>query len=271
MRTDLLTHPKIVRILSATKSDKFRTIGGLHSVWSVFDTHSDDGRLEGYTPDLMDQIIGWPGFSAAMLAVDWLVFEDDGVTQALVLPEFDEHNSASAKRRADDAKRKRDERKSANSRTNVQDDADKNGTDCRLEKEKEKDKSKDMSMSAGADASGSLFGGEGGEDEGTERVPGSGVKVPYADIVAAYHDAMPMLPRVRDITEARKRKMKTAWLARASRQSVGAWAKYFAHAAKSDFLTNGANGWRASFDFLIEGSNIVKVMEGNYDNKDIQE
>lgn len=32
MRIDLQTHPKIVRILSATKADKFRVIGGLHTV-----------------------------------------------------------------------------------------------------------------------------------------------------------------------------------------------------------------------------------------------
>lgn len=33
MRVDLQTHPKVVRILSATGTDKFRVIGGLHAVW----------------------------------------------------------------------------------------------------------------------------------------------------------------------------------------------------------------------------------------------
>lgn len=108
MRLDLQTHPKVVRILSATKADKFRVIGGLHAVWSVFDTHSADGRLPGYTADTMDHIIGWPGFANAMIAVGWLG-DDDG--QALVLPEFSEHNGKSGKRRAEDQKRKRDDRK----------------------------------------------------------------------------------------------------------------------------------------------------------------
>lgn len=106
MRTELQSHPKVVRILSATRADKFRVIGGLHAVWGVFDAHSSDGILAGYTPELMDHIIGWDGFSAAMLAVGWLEF--DG--QLLVLPEFDEHNSQSAKRRAEDQKRKRNVR-----------------------------------------------------------------------------------------------------------------------------------------------------------------
>ncbi len=108
MRIDLQTHPKVVRILSATKSDKFRVIGGLHAVWSVFDAHSLDGVLHGYTLETMDHIIGWDGFSKAVADVDWL--KEDG-TQALVMPEFVEHNGQSAKRRAEDQKRKRNARK----------------------------------------------------------------------------------------------------------------------------------------------------------------
>lgn len=119
MRCDLQSHPKVVRILSATKSDKFRVIGGLHAVWSVFDAHSVDGILHGYTLELMDHIIGWEGFSAAMASVGWLA---QGEGETLVMPEFTEHNGQSGKRRAEDQKRKRDSRKSvrilsANDRT----------------------------------------------------------------------------------------------------------------------------------------------------------
>lgn len=108
VRCDLQSHPKIVRILSATKSDKFRVIGGLHAVWSVFDAHSEDGVLHGYTPELMDHIIGWDGFAVAMIKVGWLAIAEG---ESLVMPEFGEHNGQSAKRRAEDQKRKRDNRK----------------------------------------------------------------------------------------------------------------------------------------------------------------
>lgn len=108
MRLDLQTHPKIVRILSATKSDKFRVIGGLHAVWSVFDTHSVDGRLDGYSPETLDHVIGWQGFAEAMIGAGWLAQNDDS---SLSLPEFDEHNGQSGKRRAEDQKRKRNDRK----------------------------------------------------------------------------------------------------------------------------------------------------------------
>lgn len=151
MRIDLQSHPKVVRILSATRTDKFRVIGGLHSVWSVFDLHSEDGRLKGYTPEALDHVIGWEGFARAMESVGWLLF--DGL-ETLTLPEFSEHNGQSAKRRAEDQKRKRDAR---NSVRNVSgDDADKKRT--REEKRREEDKSK----SAGAD----LLGASKGNPEG---------------------------------------------------------------------------------------------------------
>lgn len=112
MRLDLQSHPKVVRILSATQADKFRVIGGLHAVWAIFDTHSEDGLLHGYTPVALDHVIGWTGFAQAMMDVDWLSW--DG-SQTLSMPEFQEHNGQSAKRRAEDQKRKRDERKSPQS------------------------------------------------------------------------------------------------------------------------------------------------------------
>lgn len=118
MRVDLQTHPKVVRIMSALRADKFSAIGGLHAVWSVFDAHSEDGRLDGYTLDLMDAVIGWPGFSAAMAGVGWL--EQDG--QVLVAPDFEDHNGRTAKRRATETQRKSVSRKLSAS------DADKNRT-----------------------------------------------------------------------------------------------------------------------------------------------
>ncbi len=106
MRVDLPTHPKVVRIASACEADRLRVIGGLLSVWGLFDAHSVDGKLEGYTPKVMDETIGFPGFSEAMTAVGWLEF--DGFS--LWMPQFDEHNGQSAKKRAQDADRKRNDR-----------------------------------------------------------------------------------------------------------------------------------------------------------------
>lgn len=109
MRADLRTHPKVVRIMSALKADPLRVIGGLHAVWCLFDAHSADGILDGYELDTLDTFIGWPGFSAAMVAIGWLERHENG----LAAPRFDEHNGQSAKRRAQESERKRNERKTS--------------------------------------------------------------------------------------------------------------------------------------------------------------
>lgn len=109
MRADLHTHPKVVRMASALKADRLRIVGGLHSAWCLFDVHSVDGLLDGYSADTLDDLIGFPGFSRAMMAVGWL--EENG--ESLVMPRFEAHNGQSAKRRAQDADRKRNVRKAS--------------------------------------------------------------------------------------------------------------------------------------------------------------
>ena len=109
MGKDLLTHPKVVRMSSALRADRLRTVGGLFAVWCLFDTHSADGQLSGYTPEALDELVGFPGISSAMESVGWLSHDDEGV----FLPRFEEHNGQSAKRRAQDADRKREDRKTS--------------------------------------------------------------------------------------------------------------------------------------------------------------
>lgn len=112
MRADLRRHPKVVRMASALDADKFRVIGGLHAVWSLFDEQTEDGLLKGYSPKALDEEIAWPGFSDAMQGIDWLFYDPEF---GLELPEFDEHNGQSAKRRATETKRKRKERSESGS------------------------------------------------------------------------------------------------------------------------------------------------------------
>ncbi|MBL0142636.1 MAG: hypothetical protein IPP91_11185 [Betaproteobacteria bacterium] len=102
MGVGLRTHPKVVRMASALKADRLRVIGGLHAVWSIFDAHTADGLLEGYTSQAIDEDLGWRGFADAMRAVGWLIASDDG----LRVPEYTEHNGATAKRRAMETSRK---------------------------------------------------------------------------------------------------------------------------------------------------------------------
>jgi hypothetical protein len=141
MRIELQTHPKVFRMVSALKADRLRIIGGLHIAWSIFDVHCDDGVLVGYTADAMDAVVGWPGFTQAMIDVEWASVDSSG---SLVMPRFDEHNGKSAKRRANDSERKRNARDAVMSAS----DADKNRT--REEKRREEKKHQDQKPSSQA-------------------------------------------------------------------------------------------------------------------------
>lgn len=111
MRCDLQTHPKVVRIASALKADKLRVIGALHAIWSVFDAHSTDGCLEGYSLAEIDAMLAWKGFGSALVSVGWMACKDDG--SDVSLPRFDSHNGQSAKRRSMDSDRKKASREAA--------------------------------------------------------------------------------------------------------------------------------------------------------------
>lgn len=103
MRMGLATHPKVVRIASALGADRLRAVGGLYAVWSIADEHTEDGILAGYTAEMLDEAVGFPGIARSMQTVDWLTVEEKGLS----IPRFEEHNGQSAKRRAEDAKRKK--------------------------------------------------------------------------------------------------------------------------------------------------------------------
>lgn len=111
MRIRLREDPHVVRIVSRFQRDDchdpvplgLAVVGALHAVWSVFDEQSCDGKLLGYTPEAMDECIGWPGFSEAMIDVGWLSLKG----KVLEMHNFVSHNGQSAKRRIKDAERQR--------------------------------------------------------------------------------------------------------------------------------------------------------------------
>ena len=102
VRKCVLTHPRLVRIMSALDADKFRTLGGLVSAWCLLDEHSVDGKLEGYTPESFDEMVGFPGIARAMEGAGWLAIYKGG----LQAPDFEKHNGSTAKRRAQETVRK---------------------------------------------------------------------------------------------------------------------------------------------------------------------
>lgn len=83
-------------------------------------------------------------------------------------------------------------------------------------------------------------------------------------VVEMYHNICVKLPRVRDITAKRKQTISV----RMRKYKAEDFVELFTKASKSDFLA-GKNdrGWVANFDWLLNENNIVKVLEGAFDNR----
>ena len=96
MRIDLASDPAVVRIRRATGLDADSVVGKLHRLWGWADVHTADGSAVGLDVDWVDELVGVPGFGAAMIAAGWLEADGTGIRFA----NFDKHNGQPAKVRA---------------------------------------------------------------------------------------------------------------------------------------------------------------------------
>ncbi len=94
-------------------------------------------------------------------------------------------------------------------------------------------------------------------------------RVPYQKIVDLYHELLPELPSVLKLHDSRKTHVKARWNNEFG--DLEEWKKYFLIVRQSSFLMGrsvAANGqskpFQASFDWLINQSNAIKVCEGRY-------
>lgn len=101
MRSNLWDDPRVARLVEETDQSEAAVVGGLYWLWATADQHSSDGLLVGMTTRTVDRKTGVPGLGKALVSIGWLIESADGVT----VPRFDEHNGASAKTRAQTAKR----------------------------------------------------------------------------------------------------------------------------------------------------------------------
>lgn len=95
-------------------------------------------------------------------------------------------------------------------------------------------------------------------------------KVDYNRIVDMYHKACPDYPRLIKLSDKRKAKIRVRF--EEMKYDYKTVATIFCKMQASKFLKgDNKNGWKASFDWVFENANNwVKVLEGQYDNKEPQ-
>lgn len=143
MRSNLWDDPRVAALVDATDTNEAMIVGGLYWLWATADQHSEDGFLPGLTLRQIDRKTCIPGLGEALTSIGWLAPHESG----LEIVRFEDHNGASAKRRATDAQRKSNVRNlSASDADTERTDGGRNAPNCgareREEKEIEKEEKK---------------------------------------------------------------------------------------------------------------------------------
>jgi len=258
MRGNLWDDPRVAAICDATEQSEAAVVGALYWLWATADQHTEDGCMPGLTLRQIDRKTGVQGFAAALVQIGWLADDPQGV----VIRNFEEHNGASAKKRCQTAKRVASHRSdNADVTQQALQDEPVDVTDALAREEKRREeKNKDMSAEP--------------TPKGRAQVP-----CPFDAIVSAYHQQLPMLPKVRLMDERRKGLMRKRWAwvlnstksdgtprANTGDEAIAWFVAFFSRASASAWLTGqspgkGHEGWKADLEFLMTDKGLKAVIE----------
>jgi hypothetical protein len=93
---------------------------------------------------------------------------------------------------------------------------------------------------------------------------------PHENIIALYHETLPMCPRVIIWGKTRRGYLKQRWRDNPKHQTLNWWKDYFHHVKQSSFLTGqvpgreGKPAFLADLEWLVRPNNFIKVIEGKY-------
>jgi hypothetical protein len=122
---------------------------------------------------------------------------------------------------------------------------------------------------------GGVGGGVGDVVEGDRgcKHPQSPVACPHLEIIKLYSQHLPMGRQVRPPWNGpRATALAARWKELPERQRLEWWDAFFAHCAKSEFLTGkvsprmGRKPFEVSLDWIVTASNFQKIIEGAYDD-----
>ena len=101
MRSNLWDDPRVARLVDLTDSSEAAVIGGLYWLWATADQHTADGFMPGLSCRQIDRKTGVQSLGQALVDIGWIEADANGVS----IVNFEDHNGASAKKRAQTAKR----------------------------------------------------------------------------------------------------------------------------------------------------------------------
>lgn len=88
------------------------------------------------------------------------------------------------------------------------------------------------------------------------------IDLPIEEIVNLFNENLPELQKVTKITDSREKSI-TKILSVFTLEDIG---NVINNTKESDYLKGNVVKWKASFDWIFDSDNFVKILEGNYDN-----
>lgn len=109
------------------------------------------------------------------------------------------------------------------------------------------------------------------DDDAVEGNDEKAKNVPHQAVIDLYHKNLPMLAETKVWNDRRRKALKARWFSGLSHPEHGGineltwWDAYFAYVARCPHLI-GENdrGWAADLEWLINETNLIKVIEGRY-------
>lgn len=254
MRTNLWDDTRVSNLCDLTGNQEATVIGALYWLWTTADEHTEDGFMPGLSIGAIDRKTGVKGIGEALISIGWISNEEGGI----MIERFTEHNGKSAKTRAQGAKRAADHRSNAPSVTEALHERDDGVTGALPREEKRREeKNKPLPTSDEVGAS-------------SDAASPARSDCPHQEIIALYHEVLPMCPQVRDWTPARAQQLRARWNEDPRRQNLDYWRRFFEYVKTCGFLVgqqSSANRrpFFADLEWITKAANFTKIREQKYE------
>ena len=262
-------HRKVQAAADMLEIEPPHMLGLLISFWLWSLDNAPSGTLEGISERMIARAAQWYGdphkFVEAMLSAGLLDEDEPGklaihdwyeYTGKLIDQREAEKNRSRRRRAAATAGQPEDDRRTTAGQTDGQPEDDREKAGGRVDQTRPEQTRPDQSRLDQSRAKQSRRDQDRPEAAAADPVP-------YKEIVALYHSICKSWPKLRSIEGKRKQLIAARYR---EYKSLEVFRELFEAAMRSDFL-NGLNdrGWSADFNWLLNPTNMPKVLEGNYD------
>lgn len=247
--TDIFDDEKILLIETLPSADtiiviwfKLLTLAGKQNNDGVF---LMSNRI-AYTDEMLAQIFR-RDLNTIRLALN--TFEKFGMIEiidnVITIPNWNKHQTLDAYEKKKERDRKYQAERRLKQRACIEKSSDTSSDVVVSEEDKEREEEKE------------------GDKDKKEKVKEKSV-TDYQQIVDLFNDTCVSFPKVRSLSDARKKAIK----ARLKTYSVDDLKRAFELAEASDFLKGKNNrDWQATYDWIMCDRNMAKILDGNYNNR----